>query len=736
MPRNRAQRLYRDLRRRRMFGAVAFYVVVAWAFVQAASIAFPAFGLPDWALRALLVAAFAGFPVALVLAWVFDFSTRGGLRVTEPEEGKYPQNRRPPRWWLRPLLAAPVLAVIVGGTVWLWTARLSHTGESEFTRQQRPDELPVVAVLPLDNLTGHRDLAWTGPGIATLVRDELSQSHLIAVVSAGRTARLVAEAKDPQSLLAHAADAGITHVLSGEVLRTPKGLTVTSRLTDLRRNVELGANRQEGLTTDQALSDASTIASVVRQGLGLPGTERVDVFAADFAARNPAAYEAFIAGMQNFLHFDYPAARIGFEAAVQRAPDFAIARYRLAHTLAALGDTDGALKQIALARRDSAELPQRDRDYIAAGEAYFRRDYPQAERRYRALLRDYPYDSEARVLLLYVLIDEEHRTADALAEAETLVQQDPGDEVGWSAVADQALKLGHYDRADAAIARLLSIAPDNPNAQFLAGEASFLQARFDPAAAAYRKALQLDPAFGDAELRLARIDALRGQPQASIARLQKMIGGSFAPSLRISAAFDLADLARAAGRCSEAIAALDHVRADIAAERVRAALELTTRARCALDTGDVVAARSLAQQAVARSPGPPKRYLYVRGLAELAAHQDAALASTIAQLRKLDDAQGDRTAHKAADALEGRLRLQQGDAAAAVPLLHRAQTAPGYAYDAYGLSLAQALAATGDTAGARATLREAAQRGAPGDWRPDLEHDRLEAARQLRRLGG
>ena len=718
-----------------MFGAVAFYVVVAWAFVQAASIAFPAFGLPDWALRAVLVAAFAGFPVALVLAWVFDFSARGGLRVTAPEEGKYPQNRRPPRWWLRPLLAAPLLALIVGGTVWLWTSRLLHTGESEFTRQARPDELPVVAVLPLDNLTGHRELAWTGTGIATLVRDELSQSHLIAVVSAARTARLMAEAKDPQTLLAHAADAGITHVLSGEVLRTPKGLTVTSRLTDLRRNVELGAYRQEALTTDLALSASTTIASIVRQGLGLPGTERIDVFAADFAARNPSAYEAFIAGMQNFLRFDYEAARAGFQAAVQRAPDFAIARYRLAHTLAALGDTDGALKQIAIARRDSAELPQRDRDYIAAGESYFRRDYADAERRYRALLVEYPYESEARVLLLYVLIDEE-RTADALAEAQTLVQQDPGDEVGWSAVADQALKLGRYDRADAAIARLTTIAPDNPNAHFLAGESAFLRGQFDQAGVTYRKALTLDPGFGDAELRLARIDALRGHLDDAIARLQRMLGGSFAPSLRISAAFDLADLARAAGRCTDGLAALDRAHADIAAEQVRVALELATRARCALDAGDVPAARRLAQQAVARSPGPPKRYLYVRGLAELAAHAAAAVASPIAQLRALQDPPDNRAAAKAADVLEGRLRLQAGDATAAVPLLRRAHAAPGYEYDAYALALAEALGASGNRGGARLAAREAAERGAPGDWRPDQERDHREAAQLLRRLGG
>ena len=100
MKRRRMQRFWVDLKRRRMFSAGALYAVCAWAFVQAASIAFPAFGVPDWVLRAVLVAAFAGFPVALVLAWVFDV-TRRGVRVTEPEDGKYPQNRRPPRWWVR-----------------------------------------------------------------------------------------------------------------------------------------------------------------------------------------------------------------------------------------------------------------------------------------------------------------------------------------------------------------------------------------------------------------------------------------------------------------------------------------------------------------------------------------------------------------------------------------------------------------------------------------------------------
>lgn len=111
----RWQRLMRDLRRRQIFGTAGLYVVGAWAVVQATSIAFPAFGVPDWVMRALLVASFAGFPVVLVLAWVFDVG-RHGVRVTEPIEGKYSRNIRPRGWWIRPLIAAPLLAAIVGGT--------------------------------------------------------------------------------------------------------------------------------------------------------------------------------------------------------------------------------------------------------------------------------------------------------------------------------------------------------------------------------------------------------------------------------------------------------------------------------------------------------------------------------------------------------------------------------------------------------------------------------------------
>lgn len=734
--RRRLTRFWHNLKRRRIFSTGAFYVVVAWAVVQAASIAFPAFGAPGWAMRALLVAAFAGFPIVLILAWMFDFTARG-IQVTAPDEGKYPGNRRPRHWWLRPLIAAPILALILGGTAWLWTSRLMHSGESEFTRQMRPDELPVVAVLPLENLTGRQNLAWAGAGIATLVRDDLAQSRFIATVSAARTLRLSDGKADQQAVMERANEAGITHVVTGEILRTPKGLTVTSRLTDLRRNVELGANRQEGLQPEEALSSATSIASVVKQGLGLPGTEKVDVFSADFASRNIAAYEAFIAGMENFLRFNYPDAQRAFAVAVQKAPEFAMARYRLAHTLAALGETDAALVQVRAARRDAARLPARERAYIAAGESYFLRQSAEAERQYRALLETHPYESEARVLLVYVLIDQQH-FEQALVEAETLAAQDPGDEVAWSLAGDLNLRIGRYDAADEAIAKFVAIAPDNPNAHFQLADARFFRGQFDTAAQGFEKALQLDPNFADATMRLAQIDVLRNRPQAAIDRLQRMqAAASLGPSQRVSAAFDLASLLRAQGRCPDAEQVLDRAHADIAAEKIRVALETATRVRCRLAAGDVTTALRLANASAAAFPEMTTP-LFTRGLAEIEAGDAAAVQKTIAAIRaRAPPANAsDRTEAKAADYLRGLWQLKQGDTEGAVVSLQSAVQAQGYEFDVYAATLAKALAANGDRRAAKARAREAAARGTPGEFRPDLEPGRREAARLLEQLGG
>src|SRR5207237_97091 len=73
---------FTELKRRKVLKVGAAYLIVAWLAVQAASIGFPAFDAPPWVLRIFILIALLGFPIAVVMAWVFDVTREGVARTS------------------------------------------------------------------------------------------------------------------------------------------------------------------------------------------------------------------------------------------------------------------------------------------------------------------------------------------------------------------------------------------------------------------------------------------------------------------------------------------------------------------------------------------------------------------------------------------------------------------------------------------------------------------------------
>ena len=106
--------LIAELKRRKVFKVGAAYAVVAWLAVQGASIAFPAFEAPAWAMRVFIFVALLGLPVALVLAWVLE-ATPEGMRVDPARTGTRAMVAVAAvlaiaaiGWFVAPMLRAPV----------------------------------------------------------------------------------------------------------------------------------------------------------------------------------------------------------------------------------------------------------------------------------------------------------------------------------------------------------------------------------------------------------------------------------------------------------------------------------------------------------------------------------------------------------------------------------------------------------------------------------------------------
>ena len=72
--------------RRRVFHIAIPYGVASWLLLQIADIVLEAFDPPAWAFKALLVTLVAGFPVAVIFAWIFDYTPKGIVRTSDQDQ--------------------------------------------------------------------------------------------------------------------------------------------------------------------------------------------------------------------------------------------------------------------------------------------------------------------------------------------------------------------------------------------------------------------------------------------------------------------------------------------------------------------------------------------------------------------------------------------------------------------------------------------------------------------------
>lgn len=712
------KRLLQDLKRRRVVRVAVGYAIAAWAIVEVFEVLLPTFAAPAWVFRAVVAGAFLGFPVTIILAWVFDISGQGVV-VTETRGIRIPS-------WAKGAVALPLLALVGVMGWWVWSGYVEER-ESSLRPTDLAGKVPIVAVASIRNVTGNPDIDWYSEGLANLVRDNLTRSRFLRVVSPMKWKSIVGDARDETEIVRRAEEEGIGFILSGEMLTTPGGITVSSRLTDSAGGVALSSRQVEGLTPESLLTAAGPLATQVKQGLNVPREEQVDIFAADFATGNLSAYESYIAGLQFFLNYEYRQAERAFQAALELAPDFAVARYRMAYIQAVTGRTELAISNMEQALQVE-HLADRERRYIEAALALFRRDYENATKQFEALLQEYPFEVEARELLAKSYWGQ-YRHAEAVQQMELLAAEEPQNKVIWNALGWYLLTMGEFERAQPALERYARLAPDDAGSYTLLGDSLRFQGDFAGAREQYRRALELDPDMREVAYNLATIDYLEGFHDKATEAFRSIVENeTLIIRERLDALFPLASLLAARGDYPSAIALLQDFSDALKEEQIRLAMATSMEAIFNLQRRNVESAQELAASAVELSPGVPTRYLFARGQVELGAGQLDRAVRTAREVstHALPPENPDRTEDKAAAYLEGMALLTAGDLEAAGAEFEKALALEGYAYAIYELGMARLMLLQGNTGGAL-QLSERAVEPDPADARLDLEPERVRA---------
>src|SRR6058998_435650 len=207
-------KFFTELKRRKVFKVGAAYLIVAWLAVQAASIGFPAFDAPPWALRIFILIALLGFPIAVVMAWVFDL-TPEGIKLDSRASGSKPL-----------IVAAALLIVLALG--WYFYGQPSFR-KGDVTTPSVADR-NSIAVLPFPNISGKADEDYFSDGMTEELLNVLAKVPQLKVVARTSVFQFKAKGGDIREI---GRKLGVTNVVEGSVRHDGEQVRITA--VDSRR---------------------------------------------------------------------------------------------------------------------------------------------------------------------------------------------------------------------------------------------------------------------------------------------------------------------------------------------------------------------------------------------------------------------------------------------------------------------------------------------------------------------
>jgi TolB-like protein len=331
--------LWRELKERRVVGAVAAYAAVAFVLLQLSEIIFPAFGIGPSAVRLLVGALLAGFPLVLGLSWVYDL-TRKGLTRTRSRHGA-------PVSLPMPVVTAGVVLSAAGlGLVGWWAVRGAQLGGAPAAAQSS------IAVLPFVDMSERGDQGYLGDGLAEEILNVLAGIdglHVAARTSAFALRESAQDIRDVGTQL------GVATVLEGSVRRDDRRVRITAQLIDATSGYHLWSNTYDREVEDMfAVQDeiAGAIVSALLGQLDVPtgiGSRHV---------APPEARDAYWQGRAQWNRRDaagVPGALRLFERALTVDPEFAEAYAGLADAYALMPQVvPGIDPAVAFARAEGA----------------------------------------------------------------------------------------------------------------------------------------------------------------------------------------------------------------------------------------------------------------------------------------------------------------------------------------------------------------------------------------------
>jgi TolB-like protein/Tfp pilus assembly protein PilF len=442
---------FEEVQRRKVYRVAVGYIVAAGFIIQIGSAVFPAWELPNWTFRLVVVLLLVGFPIALILAWAYDVTPQG-IRAT-PTPSTPGSHRR------RNVIMLIGIGVIISSAAGFFL--LPRVSARKIDKS--------IAVLPFQNLSDEKENAYFADGIQDDILTNLSKIGDLKVIS--RMSVMSYHGDGVRNAREIGKALGVATLLEGSVRRIGNRVRVSVQLINADDDEHIWAEDYDRDLTDVFAIQtdlAQKIASSLQAKLSPNEKERLD----QQPTQNSDAYLLFIQAhdyanrSEHFLDDSLKAEQL-FEQAIKLDPKFAAAYAGLSMVESSIyhffEPTPARREKARLNADESLRLqPNLPEGHLALGFSYYYgdRDYERALAEFEIAKRDLPNQAEA-YFAIGAIQRRQGKWAESNANLNKAAALDPKNVSILINLAYSYMALRDFDAAEKTLDRATAVAPQS-----------------------------------------------------------------------------------------------------------------------------------------------------------------------------------------------------------------------------------------------------------------------------------
>jgi len=359
---------WHELKRRKVIKAAAMYAATAFIIMEAGEIILPRLGLPDWTVTFLIILLIVGFPIALMLSWIFDVTPKG-VEKTESLEMVAVTADTPGKNQRLFSLSNLVIAILLVVVCILLYPRLFNKDQFEEIRDEKGRI--SVAVMPFENLTGDSlNNVWQG-GIQNLLISALSNSSELQVRCYQTMTSILSNKKNinqasvtPSQAREVAMNLETKTYILGKIMKAGNMIRINAQLLNADTEEIYKTYQVDCQSEADVFAVTDSLGGIIRNYLEIKKySESIHSPGSGSSAgtNSPEAYSYYIHAYESFKKLDNRTTVDLLEKAIEADPEFIDAYVFFSLFLTSLQQYQRAeeLLNIAYAKRDQVSIREK-----------------------------------------------------------------------------------------------------------------------------------------------------------------------------------------------------------------------------------------------------------------------------------------------------------------------------------------------------------------------------------------